>query len=175
MPKHHWAFDIAQQWRDTGVVLDAFVIERQHLMIKRVAEPVKNTKEYETSVLSSATMVQVRNAVELKLGDGLRGKTRSIEQFHGVLVADRMEIHGFLVSAQDVIARGLEAAVVVACAADASCLFFVVALMTRLATVTDHAGEFRRTEQLAVWRADGVQHVLAWRSGSDGSVLVICR
>jgi hypothetical protein len=37
-PKHHWLLDLAAQIRRDGLVVDAFVIERQHLLVKGVAE-----------------------------------------------------------------------------------------------------------------------------------------
>ena len=52
-PKHHWLMDIPAQLRKDGLMLDAFVIERQHLFVKAVAEKVDNTSRYEGSVLAS--------------------------------------------------------------------------------------------------------------------------
>lgn len=46
-PKHHWAQDLGAQLARDATVLDAFVIERQHLMVKRICEYVENTSQYE--------------------------------------------------------------------------------------------------------------------------------
>ena len=52
-PKHHWMLDVPQQFRRDGAVLDAFVIERTHLRVKAVAEPIQNVRGFERSALAS--------------------------------------------------------------------------------------------------------------------------
>ena len=49
-PKHHWQLDVGRQFRRDGVVLDAFVIQRSHLAVKRVADYVENTRTFEVSL-----------------------------------------------------------------------------------------------------------------------------
>lgn len=174
-PKHHWALDIAQQWRQDRMVLDAFVIERQHLMIKAVAEKVDNTQMFERSVMSSAIVVQLQRVRELRLGDDLRGQTSNLDGFAGVSVSRTMVLYGVIVTAADVIMRGSEAGNIVACARDPGGLFLFVSCMERLASPTREAGRFRRSERLGVWRTADVQFVLAWRDEPGGTVLVIAR
>ena len=41
VPKHHWAFDIAECMVSDGFVVDAFAMERLHRRVKPVAEHVK--------------------------------------------------------------------------------------------------------------------------------------
>ena len=43
-PKHHWIWDFIMQWQTDDLILDAMVIERLHLRIKRVAERIANTR-----------------------------------------------------------------------------------------------------------------------------------
>ena len=43
-PKHHWIWDFIMNWLDDPMILDAMVIERLHLRIKRVAEQIENTR-----------------------------------------------------------------------------------------------------------------------------------
>ena len=79
-PKHHWILDIPAQLRRDGMVLDAFVIERQHLMVPGVAEHV-NTAVYEVSVCSSVLSLQLQETVDDALFDGLIGRTSRLEGF----------------------------------------------------------------------------------------------
>ena len=51
-PKMHWQLDMSQQIARDGCILDAFIIERMHLTVKRVAETVQNTSCFERSVFS---------------------------------------------------------------------------------------------------------------------------
>ena len=74
-PKHHWQLDVPRQLARDGMVLDAFVIERRHLDVKAVAEKVKNTSNYEASVLSSLSTVQWRQAANMTCRCGLVGRT----------------------------------------------------------------------------------------------------
>ena len=171
-PKHHWAMDLPQQWRQDRMVLDAFVIERGHLLIKSISEPVKNTTQFETSVLASATVVQLRAARELKLGDGLRGRTKRLEQY---LVSNSLDVQGFTVTAADIVMKGRDVGAVVACATDASGLYLIVEPMDALGCVSPHACKFRRTDQLALWGALDVVLAHAWLDDPDGSVLVVSR
>ena len=46
-PKHHWMFDLIDQWLRHADVYDAFIIERLHLRCKAVANLVKNLRSYE--------------------------------------------------------------------------------------------------------------------------------
>jgi len=51
-PKHHWMFDIAEQMEWLPCVVDAFIIERIHLRIKRNAEKVHELGVFEKSVMA---------------------------------------------------------------------------------------------------------------------------
>jgi hypothetical protein len=174
-PKHHWMMDLGPQVRRDRMILDAFVIERQHLLVKSVAEPIRNTSKYEVSVLSSLINVQIRSVRELKLGDELLGRTSLLEGMPGVLVANKMAIHNFIVIVDEIVLRGHEAGVVLACARDGLELFCFVAPMVKLAQVTVQAVRFRRTATLAVWRAVDLQQCIAWKEDPDGAVLVLAR
>jgi hypothetical protein len=157
------------------MMLDAFVIERQHLLVKSVAEHIRNTSQFEVSVLSSLINVQIRTVRELKIGDELMGRTSHLEGMPGVQVSDKMAIHNFIVAVHEVVLRGTEAGVVVACAREGPELFCFVAPMVKLAPVTVQAVKFRRTTTLAVWRAVDLQQCIAWKEDPDGAVLVLDR
>ena len=174
-PKHHWLLDLPSQLRRDRMILDAFVIERQHLMVKAVAEPIRNTSTFEASVLASLVNVQIRCVRELKLGSSLIGRTRPLVDVPGVVVSDKMTIHNFTVAVDDIIMRGVEVAAVVACAEQGSHLFAFVAPLNKVAQVTRQAAKYRRAPMLAVWRALDVQQCLAWKDEADGTVMVLAR
>jgi hypothetical protein len=174
-PKHHWMMDLGPQVRRDRMILDAFVIERQHLLVKSVAEHVRNTSQFEVSVLSSLINVQIRTVRELKIGDELMGRTSHLEGMPGVQVSDKMAIHNFIVAVHEVVLRGTQAGVVVACAREGPELFCFVAPMVKLASVTVQAVKFRKTTTLAVWRAVDLQQCIAWKEEPDGAVLVLAR
>jgi hypothetical protein len=174
-PKHHWMMDVGPQVRRDRMILDAFVVERQHLLVKAVAEPIRNTLQYEVSVMSSLLNVQIKTVRELDLSDKLVGRTSQLEGMPGVLVANKMAIHSFTVTVDEVVLKGLEAGVVLACAREGLELFCFVAPMVKLVQVTEQAAKFRRTATLAIWRAADLQHCIAWKEDADGAVLVLAR
>ena len=45
IPKHHLMFDVADQWLSRKLVVDAFIIERLHLRVKQVLQPIDNTRQ----------------------------------------------------------------------------------------------------------------------------------
>lgn len=50
-PKHHWMLDVPDQVIKDGMVLDAFVLERHHSLVKAVADHIDNTVNFERKVL----------------------------------------------------------------------------------------------------------------------------
>ena len=51
---------LSQQFLQDGVVLDCWVLERMHLLLKTYAEPVKNIREFEKTVLVRAIGERLR-------------------------------------------------------------------------------------------------------------------
>ena len=172
-PKHHWLLDIPAQLRRDGMVLDAFVIERQHLMVKGVAEHVKNTALYEVSVCSSVLSLQLQETDDDALFDGLIGRTSRLEGFPKAAVANSLTFGCTVTKVGELITRAPDAGVVVACALEGAALFVIVALTVKVADVTPTAVRLRRTEQLAFWRAEEVRATLGWRPEADGTTLLL--
>ena len=91
-PKHHWQLDMSEQVGRDGCVLDAFIIERLHLRVKRIAELVKNTTCFERSVLSGVLNNAFKSSVDRTRLNGLQGPTIAWPSLPNVLLGDRMEI-----------------------------------------------------------------------------------
>lgn len=70
-PKHHWQLDMSEQPARDGCVLDAFVVERMHLSVKRIAEMVRNTSTFERSVMSGVVNQRFKSAADGILFNGL--------------------------------------------------------------------------------------------------------
>ena len=175
-PKHHWQMDVPQQLRRDRVVLDAFVIERTHLSVKRLAEHIKNTSTYERSLVSSLLIVQLEaGRSDQATGPRLIGVTANLP---GTLVrvADKLTIWSIEISVKDVVVRlsGGDPAVVVACCelpdGTVACL---VSELRSVGAATDHAGKFLDTGRLVCWSARYVKLCRAWRYQPDGCVFVV--
>ena len=172
-PKHHWMLDVAEQVRRDGCVIDAFVIERTHLRVKRVAEPVQNTRAFERSVLASlANVTQHQDDLE---DDGLVGHTDELRGGQGMTVARKLRVWGLTLVVGDVVVRDGTAACVVACAKSNGELFVIVHPYLVRTAVGLHCVVAVEEPQLVAWRAVAVQLAVAWRPSTDGTVLVVTR
>jgi hypothetical protein len=58
IPKHHTRGHIPPQIRLDRGVMDMWVVERMNLRVKRIGEPVQNTRNYEHSVLAALITIE---------------------------------------------------------------------------------------------------------------------
>jgi hypothetical protein len=172
-PKHHWTLDVPAQILRDGCVLDAFIIERTHLLVKGIAEHVRNTSGYEKSVLSGVLSCAFKAAEVAQLGDSLLGRVASLPGHPNVQVADKMAIFTFEVAVDDVILRGDSAGIVVACVLEHGRLMAVVDVMVQVGVVSNHTRAFALSGTADVWLATEISHCIAWYSKPDGSFVVI--
>jgi hypothetical protein len=172
-PKHHWMMDVSAQLVRDQCVLDAFIIERTHLVVKGIADHIRNTSSFEKSVLSGVTTLAFENAATGHAGDCLVGRCAPLPGFPGVHVADKMSIFNIDVSVDDIILRGDAAGVVVACALENGRLLVVVDLMVEVRNLSSHTSVFNLAGQHEVWSAADVGHCLVWYCQPDGSFVVI--
>ena len=160
--KNHWLVEVPDQLRRDGVILDAFVIERMHLAVKAVAEPMKNTRSFEQSVLSSLLTKTLSCDREADFGDGLLGRTQRLPGLGvDILLGDAMRVLGVDIFVDDVVLRGQAAGFVRACALEGGELFLFVAPLQEEPRITEHCSVARLMPELAVWPAAQVCHALA--------------
>jgi hypothetical protein len=86
-PKHHWQMHLGDQLLRDKMVLDAFVIERMHLVTKRVADTVKNLARFERSVVSGVLTDHKRCLEQAHLSCGLVGACSSLPDDPDVFIA----------------------------------------------------------------------------------------
>ena len=167
-PKHHWAFDVAEQLPEHGLhLMDAFVVERLHLRARSVADHVSNTKVFEqalcTGLLNAQSHALQGDRVTLGLvGKCLRTDVGDIPQ---ALVADAMRIGGRYIEVDAVVASARShVGIVRACMEHEGQLF---ALVTPLA-ISRHVAKAVLCEatggrELQLWRAADTEPCLAWK------------
>jgi hypothetical protein len=164
--------DVPQQFRRDGAVLDAFVIERTHLRVKAVAEPIKNVRGFERSALASLLTTTLQSK-ELP-SDGLLGRSAPLPGAAlFVRVADRLRVWGTEIAFQDVVIRNGSAAWVAACALDAGVLTLLVYPLHPTQAVSEHCDMCQLHSELVAWSAADVTLALAWRRRGDGSFMVV--
>jgi hypothetical protein len=121
-PKHHWMFDVAEQMSSLPLVVDAFIIERIHLRIKRNADKVHELGVFEKSVMAGVVN-SIFDEASKPFSDGLRGATSDAE---GTVLGDHLCVGSLRVDSGDVIMRGDEVAVVSVCAEEDGMCYVVV-------------------------------------------------
>jgi len=135
-PKHHWMFDIAEMRRACEATIDAFIIERLHLRVKRQAVDIKELRVYEKAVLAGAINEQFEDATK-PFADGLRGKP---VRFDGAMVADHMMTGNMRASTDDVVMRGDQAGVVALCVEENGVLMVIVNELAHVAQAMPTCG-----------------------------------
>ncbi len=176
-PKHHWLLDIPMQIARDGVVIDAFVVERQHLLVKGVADNVRNTTSFERSVTAGTLNASFERAKEATCGDYLLGARGPLPGCRGVLVADRMTVFGFDVVVGDVVSRGqADAGIVAGCyqEGDGTLGALVETTLTRR-RLSLHSSLVARSGTVQAWASTGLNLCLAWRKTGDLDLVVVCR
>ena len=173
VPKHHWAFDVAQQMSGDSATFDAFVIERLHLRVKAISEHIDNTIAFERSVLCGLINAHAKRAQERLGGCGLIGESRKVPSLDA-WVSERLEFGGLSVVVGDYVFRGDTCGKVTACIADESVVSVVVDVARKVAERTASAAVFGlRSSAREVWRASDVSESLVWKTLSEDEVLVI--
>ena len=168
-PKFHWIMDVPSQIRQDRCVLDAFVIERGHLLVKSVAENIKNLSTFERSTMSGLVNAMFNRSKVTKLGNGLRGK---VSYHGGIAVADHMLCSGVHISVGDVTFWGDLAGQVCTCAEDGA-LYLIVEELVKVAEVSPHSAQWLPSGLNAVWPAADIEQASAWYSADSGLTTVL--
>jgi len=180
-PKHHWLYDIAEQWEnqhhDHECVPDAFLVEKEHLVAKPIADRVRNTSVNEVSILAGALNSQVESLSRLGSQCELMGNCLPMPGFPQASVADNLEIEGVGMSVDDVVFYNDTPGIILACAREGNDYFVIVsefALHTRLSA---HSGNYILVGRRVLWSAKRVSVALAWRrcvNPAGGFTILLC-
>lgn len=180
IPKHHWMWDVFEQMLRDPLVLDAFVIERAHLRVKRVADNVDNTRTFERSVLVGLAMhcAQCLEDPEV-FTDGLRGLQAPLPEDPHIRVGDRMSINNLELEVGDIVfvlcndaGRG-NMGKIVACLLEDNLLYAVVKELSLVRQISRSSALWRFTGGHALVLSIDIEQVNAWYfEGEDVVVLL---
>lgn len=170
IPKHHWMLDVPEQIERDNLVLDCFIIERMHLLVKGVANHVRNTVCFERSVLASVLNLQHRRATDVYERYGLRGKATP---WQGGFASHSLTLAGLDVNSGDVVFNEIQAGQVEACILQGRTLAVIVSLLTAVELVSSHSGRYRSSGERTMWPAAVLRPSRAWYSEDTGLTVVI--
>ena len=170
-PKRHWLMDIPAQIVRDRCSIDAFVVERQHLMVKHVADHIDNTTTFERSVMGSVCSVVFSG--DGFPNDGLQGRTAMWPGMPGVRVGDKMLTFGLTVCTDDFVTRGGDVGKVVAVAQDCTSLYAVVETLSCTRNVTSFAQVHQPSGSHEIWAAAELEQCVTWWQEPDGQWVVL--
>ena len=178
-PKHHFLHHIPQQIERDGMLLDCWVHERKHQMVKRSCNWVDNTSQFEKSALARALNEQSRQLGEPScFCTGLRAPfmlwPEAREVFGTAVMVSRALSHeGFLVHTGDVVLLQDEVFKVSVCV-NADGLHYVVAVEYSRVEETKYALRCKLSERTRLLRvSSNMEHAACWSVEADGTVLVL--
>lgn len=180
IPKHHWMFHVAAQWKRDGIVADLFVIERLHLELKRTAEKLRTAEErYADSLL---TMRCVTHCAEMRSGhraiDRLLGASAALPStLLAMTTARSMEANGVKISAGDVVISKMDMKVGVVtaclCYTNGGDLYCHVEEYEQTSRLSPHSTVWRPTALSRSWRAASIGLAKAWYRNSADRLVVL--
>lgn len=170
-PKHHWMFDLILQLLRDGLVLDAFVVERNHLGVKACAQHCKYLPSFERTVLRGSILNQRRELKEL-VHNGLVGTRVPFPGVAGADMSDSLISRGMTVCVDDIVfSSANDPGVIVACACESDVLLLVVQCMEPVKELQ----MWRPSSSMQVWPASDVQIASAWRPETQGRLTILRR
>ena len=116
VPKHHWAFDIAECMVSDGFLVDAFALERIHRRVKPVAEHVTRLQTFEQSVMAGVTNAHFGQMVDNEDWSSschLLGSLAPMPGAPNIVIADRAVYHSEEFAVGDFVYRGCALVVLV--------------------------------------------------------------
>lgn len=170
VPKHHYSLHIVPQIRKNNILLDAFVLERKHIALKRVAENIHNLNHFERSVLARHFAEYVASEAD-PFTDKLLGATAEYDEIavalaaKQVLVAEAMQVKANKIHVKDILLGNSFAYEVLACMrVDSS--FKLLAQVYEAVGVTGHGKTWKRTSTITSLEP-GLQSACFWSFDND--------
>ena len=170
-PKHHRMQHIASQIRKHKFVIDAFVIERLHLLIKEALLQAHNPLIFEASLLRIVLLKQFE-VLKGTIMYGLVGSSAPLCGFLGARVAREMRCFGMTIAVGDVVFRDEGVGKVTACVLEGSRLFTIVQVWLVQGFVTPHSRKCQPTAASEAWPAEHLEIALAWYVDGDHTVVL---
>ena len=179
-PKHHQAMHIPAQVLRDKLLLDCFVHERKHQVIKQCAQNIDNTREFESSVLRRVLNVQFQQLQCERLVDGLGGGAIEALPLAAALGAEHawtakdMRWQGMQISIGDLLFCPDGCVLVEACL----CVDMELMVLARSLLLQGRASRttstWARTETLNAVRLEpGFRHPACWTVQGNGLILAL--
>ena len=158
---------IAAQIRKDLYVLDSFIIERLHLIVRQSLQHLRNPVDFEGSLLRDVCLKQMLALKDTVLA-GLIGPTSPLQGFPLATIATRMRFCSMDISIGDVVTQNAIPARVTACAVEDDSYFVLVEVWHATGVVQ----RWRPTDDVQAWPVEGIELALAWYDDGDDVVVI---
>jgi hypothetical protein len=176
-PKHHYMFHMFRQPEEDLIWLDCFVHERKHQLTKGLADVVKNTREFESSVLMAVLNATVENLRDV-FASGLLPPVAASHELTVALgmpcqVSHRMKYNFTTYGSGDVLFCGTGAVVVEASVDVGGTMALLARRLVLIEQSSPTTSLWRTAEQILVEMHSTFRHVHCWHMTSAGDVVVL--
>ena len=171
-PKHHYNLHTAKQIISDGLVYDMFLIERQHMMVKDIAEDIKDPNVYARSLLTSVVSRQLVKAEEPEDDQfgGLQGNRVTLQG--NLRVGKRAKAEGISVSEGDFVLIGGEVGLVRCATKEGDHDVQLLVVEYRCLARSHFSGHYEPTGDARAVGLFDVALASAWLFQEDGTVHV---
>ena len=183
-PKHHKLMHLWKQLLDDGFLMDCFILEHMHCLIKPLCVDLRNTKDFEGTAIRRAVQARVHQLEKKEMERRLVGEQKLCPQLSAVLeqptsIARLLVLPG---------GQQLHTEDIVFLGEDLSCCFLIKACymsavpglvlqeLRRVEVVTSSCSRWQRTSKsrlLHLSDAVFVQHAKFWSIKDDGVIEVL--
>lgn len=174
-PKGHLLYHCAWQILANDLLLDCFVCERKHQMMKRACFWIKRTTCFERTATARAFQETLRVLSNPAVfTNGLRGFTR-IEAQSGILFGKHMQFDGVEYHADDCCFVQSVLLLIDGCMMWRDTCYLVVRAGALQDKVTPHASVWKFEDSFSKFRLGScvTKHPMSWAWQDDGSLLVL--
>ena len=169
-PKHHRMQHIPGQIRRDLLVLDAWIIERLHLIFKDLLSHIRATQCYEVSMLRGCCIKQME-ALKAKIFYGLLGRVSPLPSIPGARAAKQLYCCGMTVSVTDFVFRARVLGLVEACVEEMGSVYVLVQVH-RVVQQIHGTFKWQPIGEIQAWDAEEIEPASAWYQEPDGVVIL---
>lgn len=145
-PKHHWSMHLPAQYISDGALIDTFVLERKHTLLKTCGHSLRHTGRFERTVITNAVLQQTESLSSYRDCDRVEEPTKDCPLLgDAALVSRSLHFGGVALHVGDVVYLDSVALRITACG-----------LKSRKLLVCGHAMELveRVSAKESVWKID---------------------
>lgn len=176
-PKHHYMFHMLRQPTEDKIWLDCFVHERKHQLTKGLAEVVRNTSDFEKSVLLAVLNATVENlrtvSASMLVPPVAESNELTIALGMRCLVSHSMKWNFTTYSSGDVLMVGNGGLMIEACLEVGGNLLALARRLVFINQLSSTASTWRVAEQVVVEMHGVFRPAQHWHKNSAGDLVVL--